>query len=354
MKDSSLIETTAISSKKKCNCSNAKKILQSQQVSQAISQSDRSKKTCKCGNLLTEDEMTGNQVALSLGDGVNLIQSTTSERFKLAHQVTADTKELLKSETSVKCLKVKENFPFDIDTQVDVLNKPPDGVHVTTTITNSGTLEVITEGPEGVIETTLIYTNSGNVEVVTEILELKGKGKTCNRNKIKTPSTVPTGKVLAIEAPQASEFAVGPSSLITDLNVDVSKSGFAMNPNCQCRNCPVLELMALSNKADDASKPKTILSEFASNANVDASKNPLAMNSNCRCRDCPVLKLLDLSNNPIEATPDLETEVNLQLLKNDFATNTCKCRVCPISELTDNKPEKGSFLYRIIYENSLL
>lgn len=65
-------------------------------------------------------------------------------------------------------------FPFEIDTQVDIINKPPEGIQVTTSITNSGTLEVITEGPEGTIETTLVYTSSGNVQVVTEMHNYKG------------------------------------------------------------------------------------------------------------------------------------------------------------------------------------
>ncbi|KAJ3634857.1 hypothetical protein MTP99_007799 [Tenebrio molitor] len=87
--------------------------------------------------------------------------------------------------------KLKENFPFDIDTQVDIINRPPDGVHVTTTITNSGTLEEMsTEGPEGVIEASLIYTNSGGLKVVTKFAVGEGQEKTCNRGKIKNSPAV--------------------------------------------------------------------------------------------------------------------------------------------------------------------
>lgn len=42
---------------------------------------------------------------------------------------------------------------------------------ITTTITASGTVEITTEGPAGIIETTMIYTESGNVEILTEITE---------------------------------------------------------------------------------------------------------------------------------------------------------------------------------------
>ncbi|XP_015833907.1 uncharacterized protein LOC658548 isoform X2 [Tribolium castaneum] len=233
MKDSSVMETTAIPSKKKCTCHVTKK--SSQQVTPT-----GSKRSCKCNK---KSSIHAGEPAA--GTVVTPVWPSTSERFKLAHQVTASkSKELLKSETSVKCLKVKENFPFDIDTQVDVLNRPPDGVHVTTTITNSGTLEVITEGPEGVIETTLIYTNSGNVEVVTEIQDYKGKGKACNRNKIKTPAIAAASGALAIEAPPTVEQAEALPSPASEQGKppaeDTPKSSL-INANCQCKQCPVLE-----------------------------------------------------------------------------------------------------------------
>lgn len=139
-------------------------------------------KTCKCApNEPPSDALVRENV-----EQVDQLWPKNSERFKVSHQVTADkSRDLLKSETSVKCLKVKENFPFDVDTQVDLINKRPDGVHVTTTITKSGLLEVITEGPDGVIETTLVYTNSGNVEVVTEIHEYCADTKLSNVGKLK-------------------------------------------------------------------------------------------------------------------------------------------------------------------------
>lgn len=57
------------------------------------------------------------------------------------------------------------NFPFEVETKVEILDVPPPDLHVTTTITASGTLEVITEGPEGLIETTLNYMPDGTIEV---------------------------------------------------------------------------------------------------------------------------------------------------------------------------------------------
>lgn len=58
-----------------------------------------------------------------------------------------------------------DNFPFEVETTGIVLSEPPLGLILTTTITNSGNLEVITEGPEGLIETELNYREDGVIEV---------------------------------------------------------------------------------------------------------------------------------------------------------------------------------------------
>lgn len=43
------------------------------------------------------------------------------------------------------------DFPYEVETKGYALPEPPTDLHVTTAVTGSGTLEVITEGPEGVI-----------------------------------------------------------------------------------------------------------------------------------------------------------------------------------------------------------
>ncbi|CAH1959903.1 unnamed protein product [Acanthoscelides obtectus] len=63
------------------------------------------------------------------------------------------------------------DFPFEVETRAEMLTEPPPGLHVTTTITSSGNLEVITEGPSGVIETILNYTDDGVIEVITYLHE---------------------------------------------------------------------------------------------------------------------------------------------------------------------------------------
>nr|XP_023015414.1 uncharacterized protein LOC111504927 isoform X1 [Leptinotarsa decemlineata] len=66
------------------------------------------------------------------------------------------------------------DFPFEVETGAICLDEPPSGLHVTTTVTTSGNLEVITEGPAGLIETALTYQEDGTIEVVTQITELSG------------------------------------------------------------------------------------------------------------------------------------------------------------------------------------
>lgn len=58
-----------------------------------------------------------------------------------------------------------DNFPFKVETSGIVLTEPPPGLILTTIITNSGNLEVITEGPAGIIETELNYRENGVIEV---------------------------------------------------------------------------------------------------------------------------------------------------------------------------------------------
>ncbi|XP_050300880.1 uncharacterized protein LOC126739300 isoform X2 [Anthonomus grandis grandis] len=63
-------------------------------------------------------------------------------------------------------------FPYDVQNKAyEILGDIPKDLHITTTITSSGTLEVITEGPAGLIATTMTYTKDGNIEVETQMAE---------------------------------------------------------------------------------------------------------------------------------------------------------------------------------------
>ncbi|XP_048525691.1 uncharacterized protein LOC109538912, partial [Dendroctonus ponderosae] len=61
--------------------------------------------------------------------------------------------------------------PVDVENRAFGLDEGPADLHMTTTVTSSGTLEVVTEGPGGTIGTTLTYTEEGNIEVVTEMTD---------------------------------------------------------------------------------------------------------------------------------------------------------------------------------------
>ncbi|XP_030751499.1 uncharacterized protein LOC115879012 isoform X3 [Sitophilus oryzae] len=62
-------------------------------------------------------------------------------------------------------------FPYEVETKVYAQEKPVSTLHLTTAVTTSGNLEVITEGPEGAVETTLTYTPSGNIVVETQMVD---------------------------------------------------------------------------------------------------------------------------------------------------------------------------------------
>ncbi|KAG5889417.1 hypothetical protein JTB14_032751 [Gonioctena quinquepunctata] len=78
-------------------------------------------------------------------------------------------------------------FPFEVESTAVALDESPSGLHVTTTITTSGNLEIITEGPAGIIETSLIFTEAGTIEVVTQITELPPEDTPAT--EITTPAT---------------------------------------------------------------------------------------------------------------------------------------------------------------------
>lgn len=55
--------------------------------------------------------------------------------------------------------------------ETEPLREVPSSLQVVTTITNQGTLEVISESPPGIITTVITITDEGTIEVHTEISE---------------------------------------------------------------------------------------------------------------------------------------------------------------------------------------
>ncbi|KAK4873356.1 hypothetical protein RN001_015385 [Aquatica leii] len=58
-----------------------------------------------------------------------------------------------------------------VETALELSHETSKAVHTTAAFTMSGILEVVTEGPEGIIETSMIVTPSGSVEVITKIVD---------------------------------------------------------------------------------------------------------------------------------------------------------------------------------------
>ncbi|CAG9859511.1 unnamed protein product [Phyllotreta striolata] len=63
-------------------------------------------------------------------------------------------------------------IPLLVDTKMEMCESPPDNLNVTTSVTESGNLLILTEGPSGIIETVLHYLDDGTIEVVTQITDL--------------------------------------------------------------------------------------------------------------------------------------------------------------------------------------
>ncbi|XP_044754599.1 uncharacterized protein LOC123313686 [Coccinella septempunctata] len=58
-----------------------------------------------------------------------------------------------------------------VDTTCDVLDTPPKDIHIVTTIAKTGSLEITTEGPPGIIETKVNYLPDGKIEIVTKLID---------------------------------------------------------------------------------------------------------------------------------------------------------------------------------------
>lgn len=71
-------------------------------------------------------------------------------------------------------LHTTRSTKINVDTKVDLIDKTPEDIHVLTTVTPSGTLEVVTEGPPGMIETKVTYLDNGKIEIYTQLINHDG------------------------------------------------------------------------------------------------------------------------------------------------------------------------------------
>lgn len=124
----------------------------------------------------TEPEVLGTdliEVEDKIFDDRNLLQmENLIEEEEMAEEKESATGEILDTE-GTKELITPRGPEMQVSAEVTLLKEDRSGVNVTAQIKNSGTLEVITEGPDRVIETTLSYSYSGNIEVITKIKALE-------------------------------------------------------------------------------------------------------------------------------------------------------------------------------------
>ncbi|KAB0792693.1 hypothetical protein PPYR_14652 [Photinus pyralis] len=114
----------------------------------------------------TDDDGYGGDSGRSDGGNDDLTDATDlpAEDEVAVVQMNEDIRVLTEVEAS-------GDLQVQVDTFVEVSDDVGDDLHVTTTVTSSGMLEVVTEGPAGIIETIMLRTPSGNLEVVTEIMD---------------------------------------------------------------------------------------------------------------------------------------------------------------------------------------
>ncbi|KAL3284544.1 hypothetical protein HHI36_018702 [Cryptolaemus montrouzieri] len=67
----------------------------------------------------------------------------------------------------------KKKERLQVDTTCDVLSVPAEDIHIVTTIAKTGSLEITTEGPPGIIETKVNYLADGKIEIVTKLIDHK-------------------------------------------------------------------------------------------------------------------------------------------------------------------------------------
>lgn len=98
-------------------------------------------------------EITPSQDAsfVTSGDPDTASSKLTSSPIIKSAQEPPQTAEQPLVEIPVEEKRFGGDFPYEVETKGYALSEPPTDLHVTTAVTGSGTLEVITEGPEGVI-----------------------------------------------------------------------------------------------------------------------------------------------------------------------------------------------------------
>ncbi|CAH1132886.1 unnamed protein product [Ceutorhynchus assimilis] len=127
--------------------------------------------------LETQTEVSGETVpqkpTTASSSGVAQVQEATPHSdATMGEELTEDMEEA-QSPIEIPFEESRDggDFPVDVTNVAYSVGKPADDVHMTSIITDSGTLQVVTEGPMGIIETTLTYTDDGQIDVVSGVYD---------------------------------------------------------------------------------------------------------------------------------------------------------------------------------------
>ncbi|CAH1105943.1 unnamed protein product [Psylliodes chrysocephalus] len=158
------------------------------------------------------------------------------------------------------------DFPFLVDTKVEVCDNPPENLNITTSVTASGNLLVISEGPSGTIETILHYKDDGTIEVVTQIAELVGQSTdSLSSRKFYIPIPMKTDTTIS------EDISWEPGKKFSDQQeqeVSVSK---------QSQSTTLVSILSKESKKESVDKEKTSksvsISETASDLHIENRKN---------------------------------------------------------------------------------
>ncbi|KAK9885764.1 hypothetical protein WA026_013635 [Henosepilachna vigintioctopunctata] len=134
-----------------------------------------------------EDEAQSN---CACGDQESTIEAAEEEASKkiedeIDSNCSCDDQDSKKTGPSEEVIAVKDLEPLcpagicdlqnklklKVDTTCDIIDMPPNDIHVVTTLAKTGSLEITTEGPPGVIETKVNYLPCGKIEIVTKLID---------------------------------------------------------------------------------------------------------------------------------------------------------------------------------------
>ncbi|KAF5290297.1 hypothetical protein FQR65_LT11631 [Abscondita terminalis] len=90
-------------------------------------------------------------------------------------------------------VETTDDLKILVETDVDMCDKISDQINITTAFTKSGVLEIVTEGPAGIIETTMTQTPCGSVDIITKVVDYPEEENAPKLNSVKNKISAPEG-----------------------------------------------------------------------------------------------------------------------------------------------------------------